>query len=302
MVKMNADSFFSKGKSHTICQDFSKSGVQKNGLPYAIVCDGCSSSPDTDTGARLLAHSASAALDWLNGDLVGGGSRASGLIAFQNVEEAIIQNAKDAASGLKLNPLCLDSTLMIAYASKGSCSNGESSISVNVIVRGDGAVLARNRQGMVFLFCYEQKNNAPDYLSYKLDEGRYRKYHEKFGHQNICSYSSGYQLDEGRLTIDYINNWTCEDSSVNLFFDQEYYDLVMLFSDGISSFQKLIESETGRTSEDIPAETVIADHMLKIPNFTGAFLQRRCNKFLRYCQENQWHHGDDFSAAAIWME
>ena len=57
---MNADSVFNIGATHAVCQDYviARSGEttfgSPNAGPYIILSDGCSSSPDTDMGARLL--------------------------------------------------------------------------------------------------------------------------------------------------------------------------------------------------------------------------------------------------------
>ncbi|HYO91642.1 MAG TPA: hypothetical protein VEQ40_08400, partial [Pyrinomonadaceae bacterium] len=65
---MNADSAFLIGATHAVCQDYAVAGngtpderaavsnLQAN--PYVILSDGCSSSPDTDIGARLLVKAA----------------------------------------------------------------------------------------------------------------------------------------------------------------------------------------------------------------------------------------------------
>jgi hypothetical protein len=54
---MNANHYFSIGKDHAICQDYAISKLINNG-GCAILSDGCSSSPSTDIGSRLLAMAA----------------------------------------------------------------------------------------------------------------------------------------------------------------------------------------------------------------------------------------------------
>src|SRR5215203_2249321 len=49
---MNTDCFFNIGATHSVCQDYVVAS------PYLILSDGCSSSPDTDIGARLLVKAA----------------------------------------------------------------------------------------------------------------------------------------------------------------------------------------------------------------------------------------------------
>ena len=63
---MNADSTFTIGSSHQVCQDYAVAGLrndrglasQRNRLAYAVVSDGCSSSIDSDFGSRLLSKAA----------------------------------------------------------------------------------------------------------------------------------------------------------------------------------------------------------------------------------------------------
>jgi hypothetical protein len=52
-MKWNADSYFSIGSSHRVCQDYA---AHRSG--FAVLSDGCSSAPDTDIGSRLLCRNA----------------------------------------------------------------------------------------------------------------------------------------------------------------------------------------------------------------------------------------------------
>ena len=49
-----ADAHFSIGKTHRVCEDYARAGLLPDGRAFAIVSDGCSSSPDTDFGSRLM--------------------------------------------------------------------------------------------------------------------------------------------------------------------------------------------------------------------------------------------------------
>ena len=59
---MNTDFYCEIGDSHVACEDYALAGKINDNISYAIVADGCSSSPNVDVGARVLAH---AALDYL---------------------------------------------------------------------------------------------------------------------------------------------------------------------------------------------------------------------------------------------
>ena len=51
---MNTDCFFTGTRQHHICQDYALCGEKP--FPYIIIGDGCSSSPNTDIGTRVLLH------------------------------------------------------------------------------------------------------------------------------------------------------------------------------------------------------------------------------------------------------
>ena len=55
---MKIDSAFQIGKTHDICEDFALTGTKNSIVPYTIVSDGCSSSPLTDVGSRILSFAA----------------------------------------------------------------------------------------------------------------------------------------------------------------------------------------------------------------------------------------------------
>ncbi len=67
-AKMNSDWFLRTGSTHKMCEDYALTNDRFNpgnptapgpiiGTPFAILADGCSSSPHTDFGARLLSAS-----------------------------------------------------------------------------------------------------------------------------------------------------------------------------------------------------------------------------------------------------
>ena len=124
-MKWNADAFFSIGKTHMVCEDYARAGTQQNGLPYALVCDGCSSSPDTDIGARLLGMAAATTFQahWISGREM----------PFAEREREIIRIAATAANEIDADLRCLDST--IVEARHGVNENGN--VGTRVSLRGD---------------------------------------------------------------------------------------------------------------------------------------------------------------------
>ena len=96
---MNADHHFWMGKTHNVCEDYAMSGTS-GGVSYAIVSDGCSSSPDTDFGARILARAALKHIyqAW----------------SLEKYSDSVINTARSGALSLGLPQRALDATLLVA--------------------------------------------------------------------------------------------------------------------------------------------------------------------------------------------
>lgn len=279
-MDFHADAFFAIGKTHTICQDYARAGETEDDHAYGVVCDGCSSSPDTDFGARLLATAAAFQMKWI--------CRNEGSFVIRDSQ--ILSAASNAANEIDVDMRCLDSTVIAVYQSE---ENGEPGVRVSL--RGDGVVVARERDGSFGIQIFEHEHNAPRYLSYELEPDRFDGYMAKFG-------------DLSRMRAYVSNEGWVEDATVefqghpqDMFYSAKTYDLVMVLSDGVQTFQRSMRTGTTKTLDPVPVEQVI-EHLLKIKSPTGKFLQRRCHKFLtKYCAINEWQHNDDFGAAAIWM-
>lgn len=286
-MRTNADAFFAIGKAHMVCQDYAI--AKADGHAYAIVCDGCSSSPKTDVGARLVAHAATLHMQWLR----------TIEPSFSDRERMIIGAAANAANEIDIDLRCLDATLLAAR----TAVNGEGERGVLVSMRGDGVVVVRRRNGEHFIYTIDHEENAPRYLSYDIDPRRLEGYLAKFGergHSRVYVSKWG----EHRPADGWESNLyaSFEGHPADWFFSAEEYDLVMVLSDGVRTFQRVVRTGTTKSLEDVPLEEVVP-HLLSIRSTKGSFLQRRCHKFLtRHCVENEWQHADDFSAAAIWME
>lgn len=276
-MKYNADSFFTIGKSHTVCQDYARTGSQRgDGMPFAVLCDGCSASPDSDMGARFLALAAAS-------EIQTGEEESISLFNHYTLKRA---SASLGYYGLPLR--ALDATLLTAQVEHEHSR-------VRVRVQGDGVVVCRKRTGFWDMWLVEHPQGAPRYLSYDQEPNRLTGYRHEFGEETLVNVYSF--TEEGR----YLQKSSECQGNVEFFAPAEEYDLVLLLSDGVSSFQQLVATNTSRHLTGVPAEEVIS-HLLKIKSFTGQFLQRRCRSFLtKFCTEHNWQHYDDFSAAAIWM-
>lgn len=280
-MKWNADAFFAQGKTHMVCEDYARAGTQQNGLPYALVCDGCSSSPDTDIGARLVASATAFQMHWI----------ASREATFSERERLIIDAAANAANEVDVGLRSLDSTLIAAYHGVDEDGN----VGVRVSMRGDGVVVSRMHDGGWGFYVVEHEHNAPRYLSYDIDPARLEGYLHKYGETSSWR---PYSSDSGWIPA---GAAPYKGHPKDWFFEAEYYDLVMILSDGVQTFQRVAKTGTSKSLEDVPMEQVV-EQLLKVKGTSGEFLKRRCHKFLsKFCAINEWQHADDFSAAAIWM-
>jgi hypothetical protein len=199
---MHSDAYFATGKTHAVCQDYAYAS-DVDGWPYAVVSDGCSSSPDTDIGARLLARP---------------------VMASAFVESSKIITAADCARKIiGLNQLCLDATLLLARMNE----NG----GFSVIIYGDGYVVARDREtqnlGIVKI---EYPSGAPPYISYQLDSQRYNAFCDEYGFKAI---TTSIIISDGNISTveeehEDMRCYVASYSSKN--------DIVAIFSDGIGTF------------------------------------------------------------------
>jgi hypothetical protein len=280
-MSWNADAFFAIGKTHMVCQDYARAGRDAEGRPYIVLSDGCSSSPDTDFGARLLCAAAERRLHIL------------GVLneSISMHEHEILERADHAAGTLGMPRRCLDATLLTACFGQ----NQEGELGVRVSLRGDGVVAVRTRDGHFTLHQIEHLRGAPFYLSYDMEPQRRAAYREEFGDVARSRVYSSHDGWMGKSTAEFhgrADDW---------FFRAKDYDLVVLMSDGATSFQRAVETNTSVSFKTVSVEEVVAQ-VLDLKGFAGSFVQRRCHKFLtKFCVQEGWQHSDDFSVAAIWM-
>jgi hypothetical protein len=171
---MHVDSYLKKGTTHHICEDYVLTGMSP--YPHLIVCDGCSSSPNTDVGARILAHSAQCVL----------AECAYGSYHFDASEflRMSINRACVVADSLQLDRLALDCTLMLVTALEPT--------EISVVIFGDGSLFYEEEEN-THIVSLGFSHNAPLYPSYLLDIGRHKKYNQLSvdAHQTRRHYING---------------------------------------------------------------------------------------------------------------
>lgn len=141
---LHIDAHFVRGRSHAVCQDYAAVGPG-----IAVVCDGCSGAPDSDVGARLLAHAAVQA----SPAAVADGSW--------------IRRTEAARELLGLDVAALDATCIVARATEQA---------IEVTMFGDGVVAARRLDGTLSIIEVSFSQSAPPYPSYALSDVRRQAY------------------------------------------------------------------------------------------------------------------------------
>lgn len=260
---MNANSTYSIGHDHTICEDYSIGEVWQD-IAYAIVSDGCSASENVDMGARVMAMSAKRELRW-----------------NENVDDcnffgdAVIRNAKRIFDIFPyLNSHTLDATLLVAMVSDNKLA---------AIMYGDGVLVHKTKIGTNVVHI-SLTSGAPDYLSYHLDNGRrvaYDKLEDNNKEVTIKMAGTGNVVKTITKPFDpYVLNMPVEPG-----------DVIAVISDGINSFRK-------SDYTPIPWEELV-DEFTGFKNFEGEFVLRRIAAFKRKCIKEGWTFSDDISIASI---
>lgn len=256
-----ADVWFTTGASHVVGQDYAVAGRGEAGAAV-VVSDGCSSSPDTDIGARIVARGALAGL-------VGTGDFDA---------DRVLAGAAQGAAGLHLPLPSLDATVVWALARPGGA--------VEVGVCGDGTVAARRRDGVVLVWSVEHPCCAPRYPSYRLDPARARAYEERFGESVVVHHRD---RDQRWSSVRFAGE------CFGLTLEADAFDLVLVGSDGLSSFVGPAAGGRG----PVGVESVI-DRLVAVPHARGRFLARRCRRmWSRELPARRWSHHDDVGVGAL---
>lgn len=283
---MHSDSYFCVGASHNVCQDYAASGTTKNGKAFAIVSDGCSGSPNTDFGSRFLTKSMQWALDFIAVD--------------SRIFTAASALSQQMASSCNMNDSCLDATLLFAVEHERDGRQG-----VLAMAAGDGVIVARRRgQSLYDTHLIDFFAGYPAYPSYMGDLPRMQEYikHTEGGLASIRVTNgedgTTNQIRHSFYSVD-TDPWF---TPYEVFFDAEKYDVVMLLTDGASSFQAVESSATSRRLAPVLPDAVLKE-LTDFKNLKGEFVVRRAKKFLtKTCSDNHWAHHDDLSVAAVSMD
>jgi hypothetical protein len=274
---MNTDCAFTIGKTHAVCQDYAVAGGPDGG--YAILSDGCSSSPDTDIGSRLLVKSAERLL------------QTSELVCEEGVRVWHGRAAESAlahASFINLKQESLDATLMTISAGNGRFIVGCS---------GDGVVALKSRDGDLDVYSISFTAGYPRYPSYASQPDRLGGFERL---ENNIKEVTHYQMLSGPQGLVELRRYASSDSTELFTGYNDEYQFVAVFSDGIHSFVEVANTRTNKSVARVGLERLLPE-LLSFKGFAGAFVRRRLNRFLEMCQAKNWRHQDDLSVGVVYM-
>lgn len=257
-----ADSMFLIGRDHIICQDYAIT----SGSAMVIVCDGCSSAPNVDIGARLLAHTA---LSLVSNHLL-----VPKDITWQSVQEFGTATIVEATRILRqlgcVDERALSATLSLAFIHMGEW---------HVIMFGDGSWLKVDDAEGLEMVSVNYSGNAPPYLTYQTM-------------QNLAI-----SPDFGIATITTVNSAGRDVRDINtdiLHFrgPAATLKLLAITSDGVDSFIALDQGEK-------PTGQQVMEQIAAIKQPQGEFMKRRLRRITSEHAKNRIFHYDDLSVGAI---
>jgi len=283
---MNCDCAFNIGSTHEVCQDYALSG--KNTVSIA---DGCSGSVLSDFGSRVLSVTAMNKMIEL-----------TSLHDFDEME--LILLARPSIKMLNLPNECLDATLLCAAKKEDAAE---------AICYGDGVIAIRMKDDYTLVICVEYTDSYPFYINYLFDKtNRLSNWKENHNNRKItfsiikpdgeveiishnCDKTPRIGYDKGEVGL-----LRADGHRVMVELITDNAESISIISDGVQSFYHTLITEHSSQNEKISYYDVLKD-LLRFKSYTGKFVQRRMNKFIKTCAKKGWSHSDDISIAAIYL-
>lgn len=283
---MKTGSYFTIGTLHKVCEDYAVAGPD-----YVILSDGCSNAGGprlhTDWGSRILCKAAEQWLDRLRLGEVDG--------FFSSVlTTALIQQRM--FPGLPSG--CLSATLVVAL------KMGDA---INTYIMGDGVVAARRRSDGVWVaLSYEFPSGAPFYLRYETSNMEESHYLDAFGGK-VSTRKYEIDFEKRQVIVDNLNPTDIRDYESRCFENNwrlSEYDTVVVFTDGVHHFHRIVKTETSRHTENIATEHVL-QALLGYSTDEPPDFEAHCDWMFRrnvegsFVREN-WHNQDDVAVGGIY--
>ena len=188
----------------------------------------------------------------------------------------------------------LFATLLFAKVSKET---------VHVSVLGDGVVAVKYKggdlDGCIAVMKTIFPNSAPPYLRYFLNgldclsyfssRGQYEEQYYIIYPDGTASITETHERKFDPIHLKSYPTYT---------FGKAGIEWAAIFSDGVSSFQKITNSGASKHTDLVPDYEIIKE-VLAFRGYQGEFVQRRCQRAFDTFEKNGWRNFDDFSMGVI---
>lgn len=277
----SVDCFFGQGDTHNICEDYATCGIFDEQYPYTIVCDGCSTSPNSDFDSRILATAIKNNLDNL---LLDDNADPMDFAAMVAGESATIKRA------FRFDDECCYSTALLAYLKNDV---------LTAHMWGDGFIVLKHSKGYN-VYHMDYPSEAPIYLAYGLDMNAFNNtYMSKFGNTfklNVYNLDNDFNINSTGSNINQKNN-PFDPTTIHSEWTKGA-DLIAIFSDGLKSFRTTTITDSSKATTPIEIKDILKN-VLSFKGTKGQFVKRRCKKFSKEIELSGWSNYDDFSMGAI---
>lgn len=282
---MITDSYFEVASGKPLCQDYALSGKYRD-LTYAVGCDGCSGSKDSDVGARLLAHTAREKLLYMHAHGYLDSDRAP-INLSEMLKELILNRCRDLRAQLCLDYNVFDATLWIIAGIREEYAM--------VFGWGDGTVIIRR----IFsderrLIKREYVNPVPYYLSHSLSITRDKAYKEENSSKTV--------IETQESLSDSGNNYRREYHYDTPFCERFRTDVlrsISICSDGINSYKA---AKSDFHTYEMLSPHYIAQEFMTYKNCVGEFVKRRMMAVKKKFEKADIIHYDDILCATVLFE
>lgn len=254
------DYYFTIGETHDVCEDYVTQGHIP--APFIVLCDGCSSSPDSDIGARILALTTKYIIE----------NNPIWPLDYPNFGRKLIAQAFDVVTKMKLKESILDATVVLGFLHEDT---------IHVYVYGDGALLFKDSAGRISTIDISFIHNAPFYLTYWYDESRQEEYARYEARPLLLTDSINGQSDPLPFQ-----------TPLSFSFPLQQFPLVAIASDGITQFIDMTQSVKLSLDE-------VSTDLLNFKHLEGEFVKRRTKRVLEQYAQQGIFPADDLSIGAF---
>jgi hypothetical protein len=236
--------------------------------------DGCSSSPDTDIGARLLVR----ALDRI---LIEDRTRGS-----DELHREAACTALGWAELIGVPAEAVDATLLSARV------EGNELI---VACSGDGVIVLESPAGGLEVYAISSPSGYPFYPAYVHQPERLA---EMIDQRRCVKELKHFRRESPQAGFELLEVTTSESLTEVFTLNVLDYKYAGIASDGLNSFFRTQPSATGNRLEPV-CLTEVLSRFWSFKNSHGAFVERRLKKFKKDAEARSWDHADDLSLGVI---